>query len=276
MSPHNHPSHDCHHDSGHDHPTDPKQHGSEDARQIVAVEAAEVGYHGRAILPPISICLHEGELWALVGRNGAGKSTLMRSLLGLQPLIGGAVTLGDNVRVGYVPQRTEHDMSVPGRVRDFVEGGLDVGWSFARPWLTASQRDTVTRALAEVQLEPFANRPLHALSQGERQRAHIARALTTNPQLLVLDEPTSAMDPINERAVFELLCSIATDRGIAMLLSSHHMSFLPEHADHALLIDRDLGIATGGDLRTVFWGEDFRRVYGDLHFGLPTEDGCAH
>ncbi len=259
-----------------DHPTEPRRHGSEHARQIVGVDGVRVGYQGRAILPAISICLHEGELWALVGRNGAGKSTFMRSLLGLQATLGGSVTLGENVRVGYVPQRSEHDHRVPGRVQDFIEGGLDVGWSFARPWLTAAQRETVERALQEVQLQDFIRRPMATLSQGEQQRAHIARALTTDPQLLVLDEPTSAMDPINERAVFELLGSIARDRRIAVLLSSHHMSFLPEYADHALLVDRDLEIAVGGDLQTVFWGDDFRRVYGDLHFGKATDDGCAH
>ncbi len=260
----------------HDHPTDPQRHNEEHARQIVGVEAARVGYAGRAILPAVSVCLHAGELWALVGRNGAGKSTFMRSLLGLLPLVGGRVNVGKGVRVSYVRQRAAHEHNAPCRVRDFVEAGLDVGWSFLRPWLTGRQDAIVDKAVRDVEIAGLLDRPIDTLSQGQLQRARIARALATEPQLLVLDEPTSAMDPMGERATFELLRRIARDRSIAVLVSSHHMSFLPEYADHALLVDRDLDIAIGGDLRKVFWSQDFRSVYGDLHVGMPEDDGCAH
>lgn len=264
-----------HNPEPHDHPTEPHRHDHGHARQVAALLDLEIGYRGQAILPPLNVCLHAGEMWALVGRNGAGKSTLIRSLLGLQPTLRGEVRLDTGVRVAYVAQRTDHHARIPARVQDFVEGGLDVGWSFLRPWLTAPQKTVVDQALRDVDLWALRERSLATLSYGQRQRAHIARALATNPQLLVLDEPTSAMDPINERAVFELLAGLARRRQIAVLLSSHQMSFLPDHADHALLVDRDLGIAVGGDLRKVFWSHDFRRVYGDVHFGVPTEDGCA-
>lgn len=259
-----------------DHPTDPDRHSDEHARQIVGVQDVAVGYAGRAVLPAISVCLHEGELWALVGRNGAGKSTVMRTLLGLQPVISGHVQTGRGVRVAYVRQEAAHQHNAPCRVRDFVEAGLDVGWSFLRPWLTSAQQATVDKALAEVELQALVQRPVETLSQGQLQRARIARALATEPQLLVLDEPTSAMDPMGERATFELLRRIARDRRIAVLVSSHHMSFLPEYADHALLVDRDLDIAVGGGLREVFWSDAFRSIYGDLHVGIPEDDGCAH
>jgi len=260
----------------HNHPTEPHLHADDDGRQVVGIHDLQVGYQGRPILPPISVCLHEGELWALVGRNGAGKSTFMRTLLRLQDRIGGRVQLDANVRVAYVAQRSDHQARVPGTVVDFVEGGLDVNWSFMRPWLSRRQKETVQQALNDVDLADLADRQMGTLSHGQRQRAHIARALATDPELLVLDEPTSAMDPINERAVFGLLQRLARRRQIAVLLSSHHMSFLPDYADHALLVDRDLGIAIGGGLRKVFWSESFRRVYGDIHFGVPADDGCAH
>jgi ABC-type Mn2+/Zn2+ transport system ATPase subunit len=260
----------------HDHPTAPHLHGDDHGRQIAGIHDLQIGYHSQPMLPPISVCLHEGELWALVGRNGAGKSTFMRTLLRLQDRIGGKIQLDPAVRVAYVAQRSEHQSRVPASVLDFVEGGLDVNWSFARPWLSKQQKATVQRALGDVDLEDLADRQMSTLSHGQRQRAHIARALAADPELLVLDEPTSAMDPVNERAVFALLQNIARTRRIAVLLSSHHMSFLPDFADHALLVDRDLGIALGGGLREVFWSESFRRVYGDIHFGVPADDGCAH
>ncbi len=261
--------------SGHGHPAEPQRHVAADARQIIAVHEARVGYQGRPLLPPISVCLHERELWALVGRNGAGKSTFMRSILGLQPLVFGRVELGDGVRVAYVPQRSEHHDPAPARVQDFVGGGVDTGWSFVRPWLTSAQRATIERALADTDLLTLRRAPMATLSQGQRQRADIARALAAEPQLLVLDEPTSAMDPINERAIFKLLRDLAGDRRLAVLLSSHHMSFLPAYADHALLVDRDLSFAVGGDLPTVFGSEAFRAIYGSVHCGVPHADSCA-
>ena len=279
--PHDHHHNDRHHHDRHahlagphDHPTEPERHDDAHARQVAGIHDLQIGYDGRPILPPISVCLHEGELWALVGRNGAGKSTFIRTLLRLQDRIGGKIALDSGVRAAYVAQRSEHDQRVPARVRDFVEGGLDVAWSFLSPVLSAEQRRTVDKALADVDLADLADRQLNVLSHGQRQRAHIARALATTPELLILDEPTSAMDPINERAMFELLRGLARRRKIAILLASHHMSFLPEYADHALLVDRDLGIALGGSLRKVFWSEEFRRVYGEIHFGVPAEDGC--
>ncbi|MCO4762084.1 MAG: ATP-binding cassette domain-containing protein [Myxococcales bacterium] len=258
-----------------DHPTEPTRHSEHHARQIAGIHNVEVGYDGRAILPPISVCMHAGELWALVGRNGAGKSTFMRTLLGLQDRMGGQIQLDEGVRVAYVAQRSEFEGRVPARVWDFVAGGLDVGWSFAVPWLSGSQRRKIAQAMADVRVEDLASRQMSTLSYGQRQRVHIARALATEPLLLVLDEPTSAMDPIAERAMFELLRNLARNRGISIMLSSHQMSFLPEHADHALLIDRDLAIATGGRLRDVFGSAAFRRVYGDIHVGAPTDDDCA-
>lgn len=239
----------------------------------MVVDALTVGYRGNALLPPVSARLLAGELWALVGRNGGGKTTLMRTLLGLQPSVAGEVRLESQARVSYVPQRLSFDLSVPIRVRDFVRDGAETGWSFLTPWRSGKAR--VDAALHDAGVTDLAGLQLATLSEGQKQRAVVARALVTEPDLLVLDEPTSAMDPVNERQIFALIGEIARQRDMAVLVASHQMSFLPEFADHAVLVDKDLGVARTGTLRGVFQSSDFRRIYGDLHLGTPEEDGCA-
>jgi len=236
---------------------------------ILSVDRAVVGYGGHGLLPPLDLRICPGECWALVGRNGAGKSTLMRSVLDLQPLLFGQIQRRPGLRIAFVPQRAHFDLSVPSRVRDFVAGGLDTGWRFLRPWLGRADRAHVESVLEVTDTATLACEPFAALSEGQRQRALIARALASRPQLLVLDEPTSAMDPINERAVFALLrrlcqAGAAEDEPLAVLLASHQMSFLPDFASHCVIVDKDLGIAEVGPAQRLFRGATFARIYGSL------------
>ncbi len=246
---------------------------STEPRTLLALERAVVGYGGHGLLPPVDLALAVGDCWALIGRNGAGKSTLMRSMLGLQPLLFGTLRRAPQLRVSFVPQRAHFDLSVPSRVRDFVAGGLDVGWRFLRPWLDASERSRVEAVLEATDTATLAAEPFAALSEGQKQRALIARAVVSAPQLLVLDEPTSAMDPLNERAVFALLQRLCRppgrDNAMAVLLASHQMGFLPEYADHCLLVDKDLGVLQAGSTREVYASAAFGRIYGALHLPAP-------
>ncbi|MEY3013073.1 MAG: hypothetical protein RIT45_1808 [Pseudomonadota bacterium] len=232
--------------------------------RLLAAEKLVVGYHDHGILPGIDFDLAPGDCWALIGRNGGGKSSLMRTLLGLQPAVYGRVARRAALRIAYVPQRSHFDLSVPARVFDFVGGGLDTGWRFLRPWTTRAERARVGRALELTDAVALAREPFSALSEGQKQRVLIARALVSDPELLVLDEPTSAMDPMNEAAVFALLSQLCLREPAAMsvLLASHQMSFLPDYASHALLVDKDLGIAMAGAQAEVFCSSAFERIYG--------------
>jgi ABC-type Mn2+/Zn2+ transport system ATPase subunit len=248
--------------------------GSPSPQPLLTLRKVVVGYHDHGILPPIDLEIGPSACWALVGRNGGGKSTLMRSLLGLQPLVYGAIARREGLRVAYVPQRSHFDLSVPARVVDFVAGGLDTGWRFLRPWTNAAERRRVDAALELTDVATLAREPFTALSEGQKQRVLIARALVSEPELLVLDEPTSAMDPMNERALFELLATLCRsgERSLSVLLASHQMSFLPEYASHALLVDKDLGLAVHGPEITVFESEAFAVVYGALRLHHSRSD----
>jgi len=205
-----------------------------------------IGWGDKVILPPLDFAIRPGELWGLVGRNGSGKSTLMKTLLGSTQAMGGEVIKGPGLRVGYVPQRSEWEAAVPARVVDIAAGGLDSGWAALLPFRPRGSKDKVDAALAVADAADLASRRYATLSEGQKQRVWLARALVSDPDLLVLDEPTSALDTAAERAVFELLGRVLSQRRIAILIASHQLGLLFERATHLIYIEREIGAAVIG------------------------------
>ncbi|GMV42285.1 MAG: hypothetical protein AMXMBFR64_40010 [Myxococcales bacterium] len=234
----------------------------------MAARALRVGHAGVPVLPPVDLELRRGELWGLVGPNGAGKSTLLRTLLGLLPRVGGAIDTTPGLRVGYVPQRSELDMTGPRRVVDVVRGGAEQGWSFLSPLAPLRARAAVRRALRDAHAEPLAAAQLSELSEGQKQRVLLARALASEPALLVLDEPTSAMDGRTERAVYAVLQELRAARSLAVVMVSHHVALLADHATHLALADGDCGLFLSGPADVVSADPSFRSQWG--HHGSHT------
>lgn len=229
---------------------------------MLTLDRLVVGYGGVPLLPPIDAAVRPGELWALIGRNGSGKSTLLNTLLGQLPAVGGRIAWAGGVPVSFVPQRGEHDAAVPGRALDVVRGGLDRGWSFMAPWHVARRREAVAAAMAEAGAEALAFEPFATLSEGQKQRVGLARALASGPRVILLDEPTSALDAVAERAAFELFDRLRRERGLALVLASHHLGFVPRFATHAILVDRDDGVALAGPIADVLGAPAARRLLG--------------
>lgn len=229
---------------------------------LVRLHDVEVGYGGRAFLPPISLRIARGEQWALLGPNGSGKSTLLRSMLGLQPTLGGRVEWADETNIGYVPQRASIDESTPGRVEDIVRSGVDQGWSFLDPLFVAKRAEAVGRAVADANVQPLLKTQYRELSEGQKQRVLVARALASDPELLVLDEPTAAMDINAERDVFELLDGLRRKRRIAILIVSHQLTMAAQFATHALLVDKDRRFALCGTIHEVASDPETHARYG--------------
>lgn len=231
---------------------------------LLHLDGLLVGHRGRPLLPPFQVEIRAGELWAILGPNGSGKTTLLRTLLHLLPPVGGAMRLAPEARVGYVPQRTSLDLDIPARVVDVVEGGVDQGWSFLRPWFLGKHRASVERAMRDTKTLELAHAPFASLSEGQKQRVLMARALAMEPRLLILDEPTSAMDIGAEREVLGVLEALREARDLAVLLVSHHLHVVGAFATHAMLVDKDHQVLLCGPIERIAHHRDCTALYGTV------------
>jgi zinc transport system ATP-binding protein len=230
---------------------------------LLSCQQLLVGYHGRAILPPVELSIRRGELWAVIGRNGAGKTTWLRTILGLLSPVGGEVRheLGQ-LKLSYLAQRQTFDDLYPLRARDVVGMGLERGRSFLRP-ARSEANARITRALELVGASELIDRPFRQLSEGQKQRVLFARVAAAEPDLAVLDEPTSAMDSVAEREALELLQRLRRELGMGIVIVSHFLGLAREFADRALLLDRELEQVVSGTPSQVLAHDLFRKRYGE-------------
>jgi iron complex transport system ATP-binding protein len=228
-----------------------------DSGPVLEVSGADVVRDGRYLLRSISMTVQPGQHWALLGPNGAGKSTLL-GLLGAvsHPTRGTVRVLGRTLgRVDVRELRSylghvdpSHTVSSPLRVSEVVLTGLTNTIQLAPRWTpTAGQLDRAQRLLALLGMTGLADARWPTLSQGERGRALIARALMPHPRLLLLDEPAGGLDLAARE---QLLTSLDTLRRehpeLATVLVTHHLEELPASTTHALLLRQGECVGAGG------------------------------
>ena len=212
---------------------------------IIELTDVDFGYTSTPVVEDITLRIEPGEYAAVVGPNGSGKSTLMKLMLGLlQPDDGTAELFGepshqftDGSRIGYVAQHASASKEMPITVREVVKMGRFPHVGFGR--LSSEDWNVVDRALDTVGMTAFADRRVTQLSGGQRQRAFIARALASEADLLVLDEPTVGVDIESVEAFYELLDSLNED-GITVLLIEHDLSAVTEHAERVICLNREI------------------------------------
>lgn len=226
------------------------------------------GYGAKTIVEDISVNLESGEILCLLGPNGVGKTTFFKTILGFLKLQGGEIILdGENVRnwskkkfakaIGYVPQA--HTPPFPFSVLDVVVMGRTAHLgAFASP--SKDDIDIAEEALETLGISFLKERIYTEISGGERQMVLIARALTQQPNILVLDEPTSNLDFGNQIRVLEQINRLAK-RGLGVIMTSH----FPDHAflcsTKVALLQRN-NIFTVGSVDEVVTEENLRAAYG--------------
>lgn len=194
---------------------------------LIRLTDVSAGYGGRSVLNHCSLEVHEREMLVLRGRNGGGKTTLLKVLAGLLAPMRGEVWRREGLAVGYLPQYRTIDREFPLTVFDTVRSGLQCTLKWWQHYNKhhCELTQTTLRALG---LEALAGCPIRNLSGGQWQRTLLARALVSQPQLLLLDEPDTHLDNTSKRELYTTLLREHTRRSIVLVSHDEHLKLPPE------------------------------------------------
>ena len=189
---------------------------------IIEIRDLHAGYDGREVLHDVNLTVYERDFLGIIGPNGGGKTTLIKCILGLlKPTAGEIIfkkTAGGKLPIGYLPQYTSIDKKFPITVEEVILSGLSCQKSLTARF-TAEQREKAHQVIAQMGLEGMEQRAIGALSGGQLQRALLGRAVVSDPEALILDEPSTYIDKRYEARLYELLGDI--NRRCAIILVSH-------------------------------------------------------
>lgn len=231
------------------------------ANPLVALDTVSLGYGRVPILRDISFRLEPGDFLAFVGPNGSGKTTLLRAIAGILPPLGGHVWRPRPVAIGYVPQERDLDPVFPLSVRDVVlQGRVAALGPGRRPG--RADREVARRAMAEADVSALSGESFADLSGGQKQRVLIARALAAEPELILLDEPTSGMDPASERAIMDLLRRLHAEQRRTIVVATHNLALVGNYAARLALVDRERRVFRLGPRAEILTDETLTRLYG--------------
>ncbi|MCS3443193.1 metal ABC transporter ATP-binding protein [Microbacterium phyllosphaerae] len=208
---------------------------------VLEVRGAALQRGDRELWSGLDLTVEPGEFIAVLGPSGSGKTTLLRSILGLQPLSAGEITVAGgpvrkgNPRIGYIPQQRSLAPDTSMRARDLVALGVQ-GSRFGFPIPHRGDRAKVDQLLASVGASHYADRRVGLLSGGEQQRLRVGQALADEPSLLLCDEPLSNLDLANQVAVTDIIDRQRRDRGAAVLFVTHDINPILGRVDRILYI----------------------------------------
>jgi iron complex transport system ATP-binding protein len=235
----------------------------------ISVEKISCAYSGRTVFEDLTFAVQPAELYIIIGPNGSGKTTLVKGLAGLIPVSAGVIRLDGRPlarvkrkdlarQIAYVSQSIAEDS--PFTVKEMVLMGRS-------PYLgvlgVEGEADLAIarQAIEYTDLSHLADRPMARLSGGERQRAQIARAICQQPRLILLDEPTAALDMAHQVRMMELLASLRSDRETTVVMVSHDINLAAMYADRLLLLV-DGRIAACGPPEAVIRTDVLSQAYG--------------
>ena len=219
---------------------------------MITIKNLTFKYNNEIILDNINLEIQKGDYVALIGPNGGGKTTLIKLILGLLKPTNGEVILKTK-KIGYVPQYTNFSLDIPIRVIDVVLQGRLNKFKF---FYNEEDKKIALEKLKLVNMADFSNKKISDLSGGQRQRVLIARALVSNPEILILDEPTSAIDIKGQKEIYKILKNL----NITKLIISHDINILLEGVNKVAFVSKTLVLHNTPDLHFTPDEEHFCEV----------------
>ena len=223
---------------------------------LIGADHLTVRYGAHEVLRDVTLSVAMGEIVTIVGPNGSGKSTLLRALLGIVPPASGRVTRASGLRLGYVPQRLHVDAGLPMTVARFLSLPRRQG------------RATIKTALARTGVAGLEDQQMSALSGGQFQRVLLARALLSDPQILILDEATQSLDQPGVAAFYTLIADMRRDLGCAVLMVGHDLHVVMSASDRVICLNGH--VCCEGAPHVVSAAPEYRAL-----FGLGTHGALA-
>ena len=238
-------------------------------RIICALDDVSAGYDDALVLRDVNLHIHEDQFTGIVGPSGAGKTTLLRVLLGVVEPRRGTVEREADLRVAYVPQLETVNWDFPITVDECVLMARTEHRTL--PWPSRAEKAQVSEVLDRLGIGDLAKRHIRALSGGQQQRMFIARALLREPNLLLLDEPTSGVDVSTRHDMLHLLSDLHDD-GISIVLTTHDLNGMAAHLPHLICVNGT--IVADGAPADVITPDVLEHTFGARlevlqHLGMP-------
>ncbi|MDO4733443.1 MAG: ABC transporter ATP-binding protein [Bacillota bacterium] len=227
---------------------------------LISCENVTLSYDGKPVLADLNFTVNSGDYLCVVGENGSGKSTLVKSLLGLHKPTQGCIHMESGLlhtEIGYLPQQSQIQRDFPASVYEVVLSGC-LNRSQKRIFFSPEAKAEAWDVMKRLSLDGIAKKSYQELSGGQRQRVLIARALCATHKLLLLDEPTTGLDPMATKDLYKLIYTLNQQEGITIIMVSHDILGALGYASHILhLGGRPLFFGTSKDYLLSDLGKSF-------------------
>ena len=226
------------------------------ANPVIEIRNLRAGYEGKVVLRDVNLTVYEHDFLGIIGPNGGGKTTLVKCILGLlKPLSGDIVYHPARLSIGYLPQYSSIDRKFPISVEEVILSGLSSQKSLIARY-TRADREKARAVIARMGLEGLEHRAVGALSGGQLQRALLGRAIISDPQVIILDEPNTYIDKRFEAHLYELLDEL--NRECAIILVSHDIGTVLQQVKSIACVNETLDYHPDTGITTEWLEQNFQ------------------